>query len=88
MAIGMLLIGGLVGHPEANQGNDGAGSIGKVINYYLMTGVSPVYDVKIEVPYSVNESQIVYYRMRFNDASLNAQIPLNASSTFKMTEVL
>jgi hypothetical protein len=64
------------------------GSIGEVINDYLMTGVSPVYDIKIEVPYSVNKSKIVYYRMRFNDASLNAQIPLNASSTFKMTEVL
>jgi hypothetical protein len=31
MAIGMLLIGGLMGHPETYQGNNGTGSIGKVI---------------------------------------------------------
>ena len=64
------------------------GNIGKVINDYLLTGISPVYTVRIVVPYEPDKATDRTYQMRFNDATLNAQIPLNASSTFKMTEVL
>ncbi len=64
------------------------GSIGKIINDYLLSGDTKVYDVEISIPVNKSGGMSKVFKMHFNDATLNAQIPLNASSTFKMTEVL
>lgn len=61
------------------------GTISDLINDFLINGSRTVHTILIYIP-SGTGTLSGSYRMRFNEASLNAQMPLIASQTFKMTE--